>query len=320
MYGVVKIDIDGDKKIVKLVSNIDNFIKPFAQKNNCTIVKNIDINELKTQTYENGKYVITNENKCLLVEKVLNTIKGYIYNSTNCKINTLAKYELIDIDVEEIYKFMDRKQNGGTTEMEVRVMTFSLENLVKYPTINIISGSKYCRTNTICNLLDKFNENTISNSYIITDNPWSYTVYTRKYPQVKIVETLNIKRVEEMLNTEDGCIVFDCVVSYRDQPVINDLFLNAKHHKKTIIVTMTYPMNIPTQIRQCFDTIFLFSEDFYSNQKRLFDHYGQMFPLFNQFREALMELTSDDGAMVINRKCTGNDQSQKIQHFKPMIV
>ena len=84
----------------------------------------------------------------------------------------------------------------------------------------------------------------------------------------------------------------------KDQPIMELLF-NGRHYQLMYMLTMQFPLGITPELRCNFDYIFLLKEDFYSNLKRLYDHYAGMFPTFDSFRLVFKELTANFGSMVI---------------------
>ena len=79
---------------------------------------------------------------------------------------------------------------------------------------------------------------------------------------------------------------------------------------------MQFPLGIRPELRCNFDYIFLLAEDFYSNQKRLYDHYAGMFPSFDIFRQIFLQLTNDFGCMVIVNRGARGDILEKVFHYK----
>jgi len=84
----------------------------------------------------------------------------------------------------------------------------------------------------------------------------------------------------------------------KDQPIMELLF-NGRHYQLMYMLTMQFPLGITPELRCNFDYIFLLKDDFYSNMKRLYDHYAGMFPTFDSFRLVFKELTANFGSMVI---------------------
>lgn len=101
----------------------------------------------------------------------------------------------------------------------------------------------------------------------------------------------------------------------RDKPIL-ELFFNGRHHQVTYILTMQFPLGISPELRSNFDYIFLLSEDFISNKKRLYDHYAGMFPHFKAFCDVFDALTSDFGSMVISNRGVRQNIMQKIFYYK----
>ena len=114
-------------------------------------------------------------------------------------------------------------------------------------------------------------------------------------------------------------IMDDCLASkgtwMNDQPIL-EVFYNGRHYQLIFILTMQFPLGIRPELRCNFDYIFLLNDDFFSNQKRLYDHYAGMFPNFDSFRQVFMQLTSDFGCMVIVNRGAGEGILNKIFYYK----
>lgn len=114
-------------------------------------------------------------------------------------------------------------------------------------------------------------------------------------------------------------VMDDCLASkgtwMSDQPIL-EIFYNGRHYQLLFILTMQFPLGIKPELRSNFDYIFLLADDFYSNQKRLFDHYAGMFPTFDIFRQVFMQLTDDFGCMVIVNRGQRKTLLDKVFHFK----
>ena len=78
---------------------------------------------------------------------------------------------------------------------------------------------------------------------------------------------------------------------------------------------MQFPLGITPDMRTQFDYIFLLAEDFYSNLKRIYDHYAGMFPTFESFRQIFTQLTDDYGCMVIVNTTRDNDHDKNKNNF-----
>ena len=114
-------------------------------------------------------------------------------------------------------------------------------------------------------------------------------------------------------------IMDDCLASkgnwMNDKPIM-EVFYNGRHYQLVFILTMQFPLGIKPELRCNFDYIFLLAEDFYSNQKRLYDHYAGMFPSFELFRQVFLQLTDDFGCMVIVNRGLRKDILDKVFLYK----
>jgi hypothetical protein len=128
--------------------------------------------------------------------------------------------------------------------------------------------------------------------------------------QSKIIDKQKEKEARgRKINPHALLLMDDCLSdkgSWKHDKPIYEVMFNGRHYKLMFVLTMQFPLGIGPDLRNNFDYIFLLADDFFSNQKRIYDHYAGMFPNFKVFRDAFMQLTSDYGCMVIvnrgNRK------------------
>ena len=114
-------------------------------------------------------------------------------------------------------------------------------------------------------------------------------------------------------------VMDDCLASkgtwMNDQPIL-EVFYNGRHYQLLFILTMQFPLGIRPELRCNFDYVFLLADDFYSNQKRLYDHYAGMFPTFDFFRQVFLQLTDDFGSMVIANRGARSSILDKVFFYK----
>ena len=81
------------------------------------------------------------------------------------------------------------------------------------------------------------------------------------------------------------CILDDCLydASWTKDKMMRLLFMNGRHWKIMLIITMQYPLGIPPNLRTNIDYVFILRENYVSNRKRLYEHYAGMFPTFEIF-------------------------------------
>lgn len=140
------------------------------------------------------------------------------------------------------------------------------------------------------------------------------------YRQDKMIEKQQEKEKEgKIIDPRAFILMDDCLSTkgswMKDQPIMELLF-NGRHYRLMYLLTMQFALGITPELRCNFDYIFLLAEDFYSNLKRLYDHYAGMFPTFDSFRQVFKELTSDFGAMVIVNRGARTSFLEKVYWYK----
>ena len=140
------------------------------------------------------------------------------------------------------------------------------------------------------------------------------------YRQNQIIEKCKVKYSQgKKLDPRVFLVMDDCLASkgtwMNDGPIL-EVFYNSRHYQILFILTMQFPLGIRPELRCNFDYVFLLSEDFYSNQKRLYDHYAGVFPSFDFFRQVFIQLTENYGCMVIANSGARRDILDKIFYYK----
>nr|QBK88881.1 MAG: packaging ATPase [Mimivirus LCMiAC01] len=141
--------------------------------------------------------------------------------------------------------------------------------------------------------------------------PNSFIFYKYKSSIIEKImgrQQLMIKKMKDKIKKGKKCnprafvVMDDCLSSrgaWMKDECIQKLFFEGRHYQIMYIFTMQFPLGIKPEMRCNFDYIFLFAEDFISNQKRIHDHYAGMFPNFNAFKQVFAQLTKNYGCMVI---------------------
>ncbi len=68
----------------------------------------------------------------------------------------------------------------------------------------------------------------------------------------------------------DGC---DADTKLFKSGIFFDLISNVRSWKIKVILTLQYPVGISPEIRQCFDNLYIFADEFIPNIKRIHEHY-----------------------------------------------
>ena len=63
----------------------------------------------------------------------------------------------------------------------------------------------------------------------------------------------------------------------------------------------------------------MFEEEFFSNEKKLYEHYGGMFTSFEAFQNILKKNTGNYTSMLIDYKSQNKEWREKIFKFKTIV-
>lgn len=132
--------------------------------------------------------------------------------------------------------------------------------------------------------------------------------------QADIVSKMNEEEHTYGRSTIDprAFLIFDdCMYdsSWVKDPNIRYIFMNGRHVKIFYMLSMQFPLGITPNLRANIDYVFLFKTPYYSDKKRIYEHYAGMFPTFDMFNQTFNQLTDDRGIMVIDN----TSQSSRIE-------
>lgn len=219
----------------------------------------------------------------------------------------------------------------------VPIREFKLTWMVPNPSICMIAKRGSGKSWVVRSILRHFSD--IPGGVVIAPTDRMNTFYGNFFPEVFIHYQYRSDIIEKVLFRQETIIqkamdkakqkkkvdpraflvMDDCLSSkgtwMKDEPIMK-LFFDGRHYKIMYILTMQFPLGISPELRCNFDYIFLLAEDFYSNQKRLYDHYAGMFPDFRSFRDVFNETTNDYGAMVIVNRGSRKNFLDKVFWFK----
>lgn len=223
--------------------------------------------------------------------------------------------------------------NSESSEIKMAIQIESLDNMDIYSEICILgklgSGKSFIVRDLIngLNKTAKFTENLL----IISPNEEHNKFYENVYPSSKIVYKYNntilheyFAKIKNMSAEErkdfHGCIVLDDCLTNRSlwnkDPEICNLFYNARHYHVTFIISAQYSLKINSELRGCFDYIFLLYDDDHNKQKKAYKHYGGIFPTVDSFRQVYLQLTENFGSMVIKNRINCRSIFDKISFYK----
>ncbi len=228
-------------------------------------------------------------------------------------------------------------KNVGFGASRLQLKRFPIDKMAEHCTIAMIakraSGKSYLTREILYHKrkipavvisrtekLNRFYGEFCPDSYIF--DQFDTEILSKIYERQSRLNKDNERRKKEGKKLKDDRVMLimdDCMSSkgeWLKDPQILELFFNGRHHHMSFILTMQFSLGIPPELRSNFDYIFLLAEDFYSNLKRLYDHYAGMFPTFDAFRTVFKVLTDDFGAMVIVNRGARSSFLEKIFWYK----
>lgn len=271
-------------------------------------------------------------------KKYYNIFAGFMpnYNSFNRIFDELSKDEyscMVIYNNPYSYNMFDKILHYKTPKPST-FNEYELNNMVKYPHINIIAKRGSGKLYLIKDIIQKLN---YKNVVVISRTERFDTFFGNFLPKENIKYEYKSEIIEKILSDQENqikkfkegkikeedaellLVLDDCLSCkgswVRDQP-IQELLFNARHYKIGFVLTMQYPLGITPELRCNFDYVYLFAEDFVSNIKRIYEHYAGCFPNFCAFKEVYNELTKDYKSMVIVNRGVKTNIYEKIFYYK----
>lgn len=113
-------------------------------------------------------------------------------------------------------------------------------------------------------------------------------------------------------------ILDDCLYdsTWTRDKLMRLLFMNGRHWKVLLVITMQYPLGCPPTLRTNIDYVFILREPYISNRKRIYDNYAGMFPTFESFCQVMDQCTENYECLVIDNNVKSNKLSEQIFWYK----
>mgnify|MGYP001171033862 CR=1 FL=1 len=123
---------------------------------------------------------------------------------------------------------------------------------------------------------------------------------------------------KSMIDPRAFVILDDCLfdASWTKDKMMRLLFMNGRHWKMMLIITMQYPLGIPPNLRTNIDYVFILREPYISNRKRIYENYAGMFPTFESFCQVMDQCTENYECLVINNNSKSNKLQDQIFWYK----
>ena len=113
-------------------------------------------------------------------------------------------------------------------------------------------------------------------------------------------------------------ILDDCLfdATWTKDKMMRMLFMNGRHWKIMLVITMQYPLGIPPNLRTNIDYVFILREPYIANRKRIYENYAGMFPTFESFCQVMDQCTENFECLVVNNNAKSNKLHDQIFWYK----
>lgn len=136
-------------------------------------------------------------------------------------------------------------------------------------------------------------------------------ILKRQRDVFKQIKKENLRFNKSNIDPRTFVIMDDCLYDdkWTRDKMMRLIFMNGRHWKIMLIITMQSPLGIPPALRTNVDYVFILREPYYSNRKRIYENYCGIFPTFESFCQVLDNTTENYECMVIDN----NVKSNKLQ-------
>ena len=117
-------------------------------------------------------------------------------------------------------------------------------------------------------------------------------------------------------------IMDDCLASakeWKNDPNIQWIFMNGRHAKVTLILTMQYQVGIPPELRVNIDYYFLCKETKRIEKEKLWKYYAGMFPTIDMFIQIHNQVTKNFGCLVIDNTSQSDRLEDQVYYYKATL-
>ena len=218
----------------------------------------------------------------------------------------LKKFDITSIPDESVIVFVGKRQTGKS--FLVKDLLFYKQNI---PVGTVISGTE---------VANKFYSHIFPKIFIHNeyDEGISERVLERQKRVMKQVSKEKRYRGTCDIDPRALYILDDCIYdsSWTKSKIMRSLFMNGRHYKVMLIITMQYALGIPPNLRTNIDYIFILRESIYQNRKRIYDSYAGMFRTFDMFCRVMDQCTEDYHCLEINNNAKSNRMDDQVFWYK----
>ena len=113
-------------------------------------------------------------------------------------------------------------------------------------------------------------------------------------------------------------IIDDCTYDKKmlKDPNMRAVFMNGRHWKIWLVMTMQYMMDMGPDMRTNIDYVFVLRENIIQNRERLYKSFFGIFPTFDMFNQVMDQCTENYECMVLDNTSHSNRIEDCVFHYK----
>jgi hypothetical protein len=113
-------------------------------------------------------------------------------------------------------------------------------------------------------------------------------------------------------------ILDDCLYdnTWSRDKLMRLLFMNGRHWKVMLLITMQYPLGIPPVLRTNIDYVFILREPYRANRERIYNNYAGMFHSLELFSQVMDQCTENYECLVIDNNAKSNKLQDQVFWYK----
>jgi hypothetical protein len=113
-------------------------------------------------------------------------------------------------------------------------------------------------------------------------------------------------------------ILDDCLYdnSWSRDKMMRLLFMNGRHWKVMLVITMQFALGVPPALRTNIDYVFILRDSYLSNRRRIYENYAGMFPTLESFCQVMDQCTENYECLVINNNAKSNKLQDQIFWYR----
>ena len=143
-------------------------------------------------------------------------------------------------------------------------------------------------------------------------------VLQRQKGILKQIKKETLAHRQSKIDPRTFIILDDCLYDdkWTRDKLMRCLFMNGRHWKIMLIITMQYPLGIPPVLRSNIDYVFILREPVAANRKRIYENYAGMFYTLNAFNQVMDQCTQNYECLVINNNTKSNSLLDQVFWYK----